>query len=155
MKRLITYLLVCATTLCLVSGAAAAVAQIELTDWVIRDIPITADASDYLAAYSASTSRAGSGKLQVNFEITATTIFPSVGSSRIEIQERSGSSWTTVMVYTNSSTSSMMGSNTNRHFGNITYNGIAGREYRARVTAFAGGSSGSDSKIFITGSTIV
>lgn len=106
-------------------------------------IPAEARASDYIRNCSAHVSAAGSGKVTVSFSITGTSTMTSIGATKIEIKNSSG---TTIKTYLNTDVgcSSMMGSNRTTYSSSVTYQGVAGVTYYAVVYFKAGNSSGSD-----------
>lgn len=151
MKRIVLLLIACVILLCIGSTGVLAA---DIEPRIDSTISI-ARASDYLASYNAWTSSAGSGNLRIEFIVKATERFPNVGVLQITVQEKQGTSWTSVKNYYSATTSGMMGSNTNNHAGSIVHSGIPGTEYRALVTVYAGDSSGSDQRVVTTNSTIV
>lgn len=152
MKRTISLLILCLLILGInADGYALATLVDESVETLVYIEP---HASDFLASYSANTSRASSGRLRIEFTVNATRRFQNVGAALIVIQERSGDTWTTVRNIINLPSNNMMAHNTDVHGGTIFFNGTAGREYRALVTVFAGNVTG-DQRTITTNSTIV
>jgi len=87
------------------------------------------------------------GNVTVWFNIVGTDTMDRIGSTRIEILENGR----IVHTYFHTSTAGMMGSNRVFHAGNITYQGVIGRQYSAQVTFLAGRDGGSDTRNMRTG----
>ena len=82
-------------------------------------------------------------EFEVWYEVVALNLMLEVGAYSIRIQESTdGQNWTTVKTFYASDTPSMVRENAWSHTGYVTYNGIPGRYYRARIPLFAGNSSG-------------
>lgn len=97
------------------------------------------EASDYLDSYSAYTYAAGSGKIQIWFDVTGTGTMNKIGALTIVLKESTdGSTWTTVQTFRYTSYSSMLASNKATHTSNVDYSGVSGRYYQAVVTVWAG-----------------
>lgn len=137
---------VCAFVLCMMMlfsvGAAAA-----------YDPPDSPDASYYIAAYSASVSNGGNGRIKVTFSITGTGIMTSLGASAISIYKSNGT-YVTSIYYFSSGRSGMMGSNKAYHSDTESIYVGAG-SYYAVVTFYAGNSTGSDSQAVRTATRTV
>ena len=111
----------------------------------IYNPPDSPDASYYIAAYSASVSNGGNGKIKVTFSITGTDL----GASAIAIYKSNGT-YVTTIYYFDSGRSGMMGSNKAYHSDTESIYVGAG-SYYAVVTFYAGNSSGSDAQNYQTG----
>ncbi len=109
--------------------------------------------SAYLAGYSAYVYPAGSGKIQVYYDVTGTHIMEDIGSLSIKIYESTdNSSWTWVKSYTNKDTATMLGHNTRYYDSYVEYQGVAGRYYKADVCVWAGKNGDGDTRYFWTDS---
>lgn len=93
-------------------------------------------ASDYLAKYSATISAQGDGVIKISYTILATDTLNELGVSKIVVEKKSGSSWIEVKTYTDSDYPEMTTTNDDVHRGHVLYQGVAGTEYRAKVTIF-------------------
>jgi len=109
-------------------------------------------ASDYIRSYSASTYRTGPGNIKVTFEIGGTRTMDDIGSTSIYLYELNGTSWSLVQtfLYTQSSYSHIMTSNTAVHSASVTYAGTSGKQYYATVYLWAGRNGGGDSRSVTT-----
>jgi hypothetical protein len=107
-------------------------------------------ASNYLDNYSASAQAGTNHKVLISFDVNATRIMNSVGASQIVVQVNNNGVWTGVSTYTGSISNGMLAANNLSNTGSISYFGIAGKQYRARVTVYAGNSTGSDSRTITT-----
>ncbi|MDR1135773.1 MAG: hypothetical protein LBL49_06300 [Clostridiales Family XIII bacterium] len=113
---------------------------------------MTLKASNYISVYEATLSRTGADDVLVSYYVAAPQISDQLGVSGIIIERRSGSSWVTAATYSSSNYPAFMGNNCTTHSGTLTYDGVSGMEYRAKVTFFAKKGSGTDSRIFTTNS---
>lgn len=108
-------------------------------------------ASDYLTSYSAYTYPAGAGKVQVYFEVTGDTYMDDIGSLSIRIYESTdNSTWTCVKTFKHTDNSNILGHNAYYHASHVTYQGVAGRYYKATVCIWAGKDGGGDSRYYYT-----
>lgn len=110
---------------------------------------ISPQASNYISSYSAYV-EAGSttGSLKVQFNITATGKMTSLGASKIQIYNSSG---TCVKTFYSTSTTGMMASNRFSYSSSVTYTGAtSGAKYYAVITFKASNSSGGDSGTYTT-----
>ena len=108
-------------------------------------------ASKFIRDAYASVRAAGSGKVTVTVNVSATAAMTKIGTTTISIQQSTnGSSWTTVKTYSSSSVSALLGSGTSYNKTPVTYQGTKGYKYRAVVTCYAANASGSDSKVYTT-----
>ncbi len=81
-----------------------------------------------------------------------TSIMNQLGVTEIQILEQNGTSWRTVEIYRYQDYPNLMGSNTLRHTGSITFPGIAGRTYVAHITFYAANAKGSETQVITTSS---
>lgn len=82
-------------------------------------------------------------QFRVWHEVIALGIMDELGACEIKVQESTnGVSWTTVKTYTPADTPNMVAQDTAGYAACVTYTGIAGRYYRARIVQFAENSSG-------------
>lgn len=108
-------------------------------------------ASDYLSSYNAYVSVAGSGKIEVYYSVSGTGYIDSIGVKSIAIYESTNnSSWTWKKTFTSSSTPSMMSYNDCYHSGHVTYQGVAGRYYKAYVNIWGGDNGAGDNRYIWT-----
>jgi len=108
--------------------------------------PAHAEASDQIAGYSITITPMGSGQVRVVVSVAGTHPFMTrIGFPSIALHERnnSNSSWGTVF-----STGPHYNPNATAgsHSYEFTYQGVAGRQYRAHASFFARDSLGSDSR---------
>ena len=108
-------------------------------------------ASSYLDSYSAYVYLAGSGHVQVWFDIYGTGMMDDIGALSIEIHESTdGTNWNWVYTFNHDTTSGMLWHNDYYHSGHVTYNGVSGRYYKAYVCVWAGKDGSGDSRYFWT-----
>ena len=112
-------------------------------------------ASDYLDSYNAYISLPGSGKVRVYFNVEGTGYMDEIGALSIEIYECSTNSsdlddWEWKDTFLHDSTSGMLSYNDDYHSGYVTYNGTAGKYYKAYVCIWAGENDDGDTRYFWT-----
>lgn len=117
------------------------------------DIPVSPNASSYLASYGAYCYANGNGNFTVYFDVTGNGYQNYLGVSSVVIRQSSngGSTWSTVYSFNYPSVSRLMGTNCMYYDNYVTYYGTAGYEYYA-ILYFWGGSSLSigDSRTYVT-----
>lgn len=110
-------------------------------------------ASSYLSSYNAYVYPAGSGRVQVWFNVRGTNYMDELGTLRIALYEsKDNSTWTWVKSYSNLNYSSMLGYDDYFHEGYVSYQGIGGRYYKAYVCVWAGKDGSGDTRYFWTSS---
>lgn len=108
-------------------------------------------ASDYLSAYNAYVYLPGNGEVRVYFNVEGTGYMDEIGALSIKIYESTdNSTWTRVVTRTHDSTSGMLSYNDDYHSGYVSYNGVAGRYYKAYVCVWAGKDGDGDTRYFYT-----
>lgn len=109
--------------------------------------------SEYIKGTNAVINYKSNGKIEVSFMISGTDVMTDIGATLIELYEwnEAGDSIKRVATYryTDPGYSHMMGHNDGIYGSSVTYNGIEGRQYYARVHLKAGNSSGSDTYVEI------
>ena len=124
---------------------------------IILAFPITANAAEestlmpyasyYLDSYNTYMYAAGSGKVQVWFSVTGTSYMDEIGSLSIMLYESTdNTTWTRVKTFLHEDYSSMLTSNKVSYSSCVTYQGVAGRYYKAYVCLWAGKNSGGDTR---------
>lgn len=109
---------------------------------------VTPRSSYYISATYASIS-GGSGSITVDFDITAKRPMTTIGATKVEICNSSG---TVVKTFYSSSTSGMLSSGRSYYASDVTWNyATSGKKYYAIVYFKAGDSTGSDTATYVTG----
>ena len=104
---------------------------------------VTPRASDYIMSTCVYLDQTSGTQFDVWYEVIALGLMDEVGAYRIRIQESTnGSSWTTVYTFTPEDEPSIVKEDSNYHVGYVSYTGVAGRYYRAKITLFAENSTG-------------
>lgn len=104
--------------------------------------------SSYISFYYANIS-GGNGKITVNFNITGTGKMTSIGATKVQIKNSSG---TTVKTFYSTTTDGMLGSNRTSYSSSVTYSGASSNsKYYAVVSFKAADSTGSDTASYTTG----
>lgn len=112
-------------------------------------------ASYYLDSYSAYVYIAGGGEVRVYFHVEGTGYMDELGALSIQIYECDTKSpdqadWTWKKTFTHDSTSGMLSYNDDYHSGYVTYNGTAGKYYKAYVCIWGGKDGDGDTRFFWT-----
>lgn len=108
-------------------------------------------ASAYLDNYNAYVYLPGGGEVQVYFNVEGTRYMDELGVLTIELWESAdGSNWSWAKSFTHDSTSGMLSYNDIYHSGYVSYDGVAGRYYKAYVCVWAGKNGNGDSRYFWT-----
>ena len=117
-------------------------------------VPETAQpyASSYLSGYGAYVYLPGTGEVRVYFNVEGTRYMDELGVLFIDIYESEDqTSWKCVKTFNHYSTSGMLSYNDDYHSGYVSYNGIAGRYYKAYVCVWGGKDGQGDARYFWTG----
>ena len=141
MKQLNTVLVKC-IILCLVFTliipATANAATVE---------PIIPMASYYLDSYNTYICDMGNGNIQIWFRVMGTGDMDEIGTLSILLYESSdNSNWTRVKTYTHENYSSMLAYDDWFHSSYVSYQGIAGKYYKAYVCIWAGKNGSGDTR---------
>jgi hypothetical protein len=108
-------------------------------------------ASAYLDSYNAYVYLPGTGEVRVYFNVQGTNIMDELGALSIAIYESTdGTNWTWKKTFTHDSTSGMLGYGDFYHSGYVSYNGVAGRYYKAYVCIWGGKNGQGDTRYFWT-----
>ena len=108
-------------------------------------------ASAYLDSYSAYVYPAGSGLVQVWFNVQGTGYMDELGVLSISIYESTNdSTWTWKKTFTHDSTSGLLDYNDFYHSGHVDYQGVAGRYYKAYICVWGGENGEGDTRYFWT-----
>lgn len=128
---------------------------------IVLSVPMSANAaavetvqpraSYYLNSYSAYVYPAGSGRIEVYFSVKGTDYMDEIGTLRIGIYESTNNStWTWVKTYTHSEYSNLLAYDDFYHGSHVSYQGVAGRYYKAYICAWAGKNGSGDTRYFWT-----
>lgn len=108
-------------------------------------------ASAYLDNYTAYVYLPGTGEVRVYFNVEGTRYMDELGVLFIEVYESvDQTSWKCVKTFNHYSTSGMLSYNDDYHSGYVSYNGIAGRYYKAYVCVWGGKDGNGDNRYFWT-----
>lgn len=116
--------------------------------FVVGTLPVVeasnARASYYFSRTEEWVTATGSGKILIEFDVTATHTVSTLGASSIAVWEKQSSgSYKQIKLFTRAD--GIMHSNTAHVYDSVTYQGTSGTKYYAVVTYYATDSSGSDS----------
>lgn len=112
-------------------------------------------ASYYLDSYSAYVYLTGDGEVQVWFNVYGTGTMDEIGALSIKIYECATNSsnlddWEWKKTFTHDSTSGMLGYDDYSHCGHVSYDGTAGKYYKAYVCVWGGKNGDGDTRYFWT-----
>ena len=119
-------------------------------------MPVSAFASEsrasaYLSTYAAYVYLPGDGEVRVYFNVEGTDDMDELGVLRIEIHESTdGVNWTWVETFNHYTTAGMLSYDDDYHSGYVSYDGVAGRYYKAYVCVWGGKNGAGDSRYFWT-----
>lgn len=74
--------------------------------------------------------------MKVSYTVMATDTIKELGVSKIVVEKKVGNSWIEAETYTSSDYPELSTTNDDVHRGYVLYDGVAGTEYRAKVTVF-------------------
>lgn len=108
-------------------------------------------ASDYLDSYNTYICAMGSGKLQIWYTVVGDDDMDEIGVLSIILYESTNNStWTRVKTYSHENYSSMLIEDDFFHSSYVSYNGVAGRYYKAYVCIWAGMNGSGDTRYMWT-----
>lgn len=108
-------------------------------------------ASYYLDAYSAYVYNPGSGQVQVWFDVMGVGNMDEIGVLSIKLYESTDKvTWTRVKTFSHDDYASMLAYNDYYHSSHVTYQGIAGRYYKAYICFWAGKDGSGDTRYMWT-----
>lgn len=113
--------------------------------------PIQPMASNYLDSYNTYICAMGSGKMQIWYTVVGDTDMDEIGTLSIFLYESSDqTNWTRVKTFLHEDYSSMLAENDWIHSSYVSYNGTAGKYYKAYVCIWAGKNGSGDTRYMWT-----
>lgn len=110
-------------------------------------------ASNYLDSYNAYVCAMGGGDLQIWFTVVGDKDMDDIGTLRIMLYESSNnSSWTWVETFLHEDYESMLAHDDYFHSSYVSYDGTAGKYYKAYVCIYAGIGDNGDTRYMWTAS---
>lgn len=117
----------------------------------VKAAEIQPRASYYLDSYNAYVYLPGTGEVRVYFHVSGTNYMDELGALSISLYESTdGINWTWKKTFTHDSTSGMLSYNDDFHSSYVSYNGVAGRYYKAYVCIWGGKDGDGDTRYFWT-----
>ena len=108
-------------------------------------------ASDYLSSYNTYVCAMGGGKLQIWYTVVGMDDMDEIGVLSIKLYESTnGTTWTRVKTYSHENYSSMLLEDDFFHSSYVSYNGTAGKYYKAYVCIWAGKNGSGDTRYMWT-----
>lgn len=108
-------------------------------------------ASAYLSTYAAYVYLPGDGEVRVYFNAQGTGYMDELGALYIELYESTdGVNWEWVDTFNHDTTPGMLSYNDYYHSGYVSYDGVAGRYYKAYVCIWGGKDGDGDTRYFWT-----
>ena len=138
MKIVLKSVSICLIIIAMISTTAFAAAP---------DTPAEPQSNSYIWTTTVGIVPLGSGKIEVDFSVTAMGKMTDVGATRVTIYNESGKS-VAIYRYTDPGYGYMMGHNRFTQTASVTYQGVSGQRYYAIVSFYAGnlnGAGGGDS----------
>jgi len=108
-------------------------------------------ASNYLDSYNTYVCAMGGGDLQIWYTVVADTYMDEIGVLSIKLYESTDKvNWTRVKTYSHENYSTMLIEDDIVHSSYVSYDGIAGRYYKAYVCIWAGKNGSGDTRYMWT-----
>ena len=108
-------------------------------------------ASNYLDSYNTYICAMGNGKLQIWYTVVGDTTMDEIGVLNIRLYESTDqTTWTRVKTYSYVDYSTMLAENDFVHSSYVSYNGTAGKYYKAYVCIWAGKNGSGDTRYMWT-----
>lgn len=117
-------------------------------------VSASARASDQLDSYGGSAFALGGGVMSFEFRVVGTGTMWEIGASQVAVQEKFNGYWITVATFDQDSNPDIYSKDNYAYASSVSFNGIPGVTYRARVTVYATDQYGSDSRTFYTSSAV-
>lgn len=133
MKKLLKSFSLCLIIVAMISTTAFAAAPSD---------PADPQANSYVLKTTVGIVPLGSGKIEIDFSVTAMRKMTDVGATKVTVYNESGKAVATYR-YTDPGYGYMMGHNTIKHTASVTYQGVSGQRYYAIVSFYAGDLNGS------------
>ena len=132
MKKFLKSFSICLIIITMISTTAFAAAPND---------PVDPQSNSYIWTTTVGIAALGSGKIEVDFSVTATGLMPDVGATRVAIYKADGTRVASYW-YTDSGYGYMIGHNRVSQTASVTYQGVSGQRYYANVTFYAGNLNG-------------
>lgn len=117
----------------------------------VSEATVIPRASDYLTSYNAYVAAVGNGRVQIWFHAMGTNDMDELGVLSIRLYESSdNTNWTRVKTYSYENYSSMLAYDDYYHSSYVSYNGTAGKYYKAYVCIWAGKNGSGDTRYMWT-----
>ena len=108
-------------------------------------------ASYYLTSYNAYVYLPGDGEVRVYFHVEGTGYMDEIGALTISLYESTdGTNWTWKKTFRHDTTAGMLSYLDDYHSGYVSYDGVAGRYYKAYVCIWGGKGGQGDTRYFWT-----
>ena len=109
--------------------------------------PVAPRSSDYLTILGSDVCAKGGGKLQIWFTAAATNYMDELGSTRIYLYESTDNvTFTRIATFLADDYPNMISYNDSFHSSYVSYQGTAGRYYKAYACIWAGKNGGGDAR---------
>lgn len=132
MKKLLKSFSLCLIIVAMISTTAFAAAPSD---------PADPQANSYVFKTTVGIVPLGSGKIEIDFSVTATGRMTDVGATKVTVYNESGKTVATYR-YTDPGYGYMMGHNRVSQTAGVTYQGVSGQRYYAIVSFYAGNLNG-------------
>ena len=130
---------------------AIVLAMVLVMPFGVSATTIQPRASAYLSTYAAYVYLPGDGEVRVYFNVEGTDDMDELGALFIRIYESTdGTNWTWKDTFRHDSTDGMLSYNDDYHSGYVSYDGVAGRYYKAYVCIWGGKDGDGDTRYFWT-----
>jgi len=113
------------------------------TSLAVQDDGDSINASSLISNTSASAVAKGSGQVKFQFTVYGRTTLDMIGALQIRVYKSDG---TPVATYSYLSYPNLMNYNTDYHGSSVTYSGVSGQSYYAKVSVYVRSGSNSDNR---------
>lgn len=108
-------------------------------------------ASLYLDSYGVDILAIGNGQIAIEMDVNATGTMTQLGVHELYIEQKINGSWVEYGTVYGAVHSDFYTYNDSTYLGEYIFNGVAGRQYRVTMTAYARNSTGSDTGEVMSG----
>lgn len=112
---------------------------------------VSPEASLYLSSYGVGLLAVGNGQMAVEMDVIGTGCMSKIGVYCLYIEQKINGTWQEYDTVYGIYHSDFYSYNDYDYLGEYYFNGVAGRQYRVTMTAYAGNSTGSDTGDVMSG----
>lgn len=107
-----------------------------------------ARASDQIDSGWAVAQASSDGSILVEFQVTGTGLMSKLGANLVTLYEKKDNDWLAIETLTSSDYPELFTSNSRSYNSVVTFDGVRGRQYYAKVSVFASDENGTDYRTY-------